>query len=58
MVGGLSAVKQERLLSYKPHIIVGTAGRLWQLMSEGSEDVRSSYIYMWLLIYLGFGLSW
>ena len=34
IVGGMSIQKQQRLLSYKPAIIVATPGRLWELMSD------------------------
>ncbi|XP_039139854.1 DEAD-box ATP-dependent RNA helicase 13 isoform X2 [Dioscorea cayenensis subsp. rotundata] len=35
IVGGMSTEKQERLLKRRPEIIVGTPGRLWELMSRG-----------------------
>eukprot|EP00002_Diphylleia_rotans_P032018 TRINITY_DN6685_c0_g1_i2.p1 TRINITY_DN6685_c0_g1~~TRINITY_DN6685_c0_g1_i2.p1 ORF type:complete len:813 (+),score=227.99 TRINITY_DN6685_c0_g1_i2:53-2491(+) len=35
LVGGISHHKQERLLSKHPNIIVGTPGRLWELIQEG-----------------------
>lgn len=35
IVGGISAQKQERLLSRKPHIVVATPGRLWDFMKSG-----------------------
>ncbi|KAL8121972.1 DEAD-box ATP-dependent RNA helicase 13 [Apium graveolens] len=35
IVGGMSTQKQERLLKARPEIIVGTPGRLWELMSGG-----------------------
>jgi ATP-dependent RNA helicase DDX24/MAK5 len=34
VVGGISQVKQERLLGKKPEIVVGTPGRLSQLIDE------------------------
>ena len=34
IVGGIAAPKQQRLLSYKPPILVATPGRLWQLIQE------------------------
>ncbi|KAI3794984.1 hypothetical protein L1987_37626 [Smallanthus sonchifolius] len=35
IVGGMSTEKQERLLKGRPEIVVGTPGRLWELMSGG-----------------------
>ncbi|XP_073283244.1 DEAD-box ATP-dependent RNA helicase 13-like, partial [Primulina huaijiensis] len=35
IVGGMSTEKQERLLKARPEIVVGTPGRLWELMSGG-----------------------
>ncbi|XP_019181106.1 PREDICTED: DEAD-box ATP-dependent RNA helicase 13 [Ipomoea nil] len=35
IVGGMSTEKQERLLKRRPEIVVGTPGRLWELMSSG-----------------------
>ncbi|KAK9288715.1 hypothetical protein L1049_017178 [Liquidambar formosana] len=34
IVGGMSMEKQERLLKARPEVIVGTPGRLWELMSS------------------------
>jgi len=34
VVGGLSSQKQERLLNYGPEIVVGTPGRLWELIQQ------------------------
>ncbi|XP_068655059.1 DEAD-box ATP-dependent RNA helicase 13 [Aristolochia californica] len=39
IVGGMSTEKQERLLKKRPQIIVGTPGRLWELMSGGHEHL-------------------
>eukprot|EP00268_Persea_americana_P017430 TRINITY_DN18394_c0_g2_i2.p1 TRINITY_DN18394_c0_g2~~TRINITY_DN18394_c0_g2_i2.p1 ORF type:complete len:826 (+),score=210.34 TRINITY_DN18394_c0_g2_i2:168-2645(+) len=39
IVGGMSTEKQERLLRRRPEIIVGTPGRLWELMSGGGEHL-------------------
>ncbi|KAA0186001.1 DEAD-box ATP-dependent RNA helicase 13 [Fasciolopsis buskii] len=36
IVGGISLQKQARLLSYKPHVIVATPGRLWQFIQQVS----------------------
>lgn len=39
IVGGMSTEKQERLLKKRPEIIVGTPGRLWELMSGGEKHL-------------------
>ncbi|KAJ6771454.1 RNA HELICASE [Salix koriyanagi] len=39
IVGGMSTEKQERLLKTRPGIIVGTPGRLWELMSGGEQHL-------------------
>ncbi|XP_050218479.1 DEAD-box ATP-dependent RNA helicase 13 [Mercurialis annua] len=39
IVGGMSTEKQERLLKGRPEIIVGTPGRLWELMSGGESHL-------------------
>ncbi|KAF3321656.1 DEAD-box ATP-dependent RNA helicase 13 [Carex littledalei] len=39
IVGGMSSEKQERLLRRRPHIVVGTPGRLWELMSSGEQHL-------------------
>ncbi|KMS98717.1 hypothetical protein BVRB_3g069650 [Beta vulgaris subsp. vulgaris] len=39
IVGGMSTEKQERLLKARPEIIVGTPGRLWELMSGGDKHL-------------------
>lgn len=40
IVGGMSIQKQQRLLSYKPAIVIATPGRLWELMN----DVMDPYL--------------
>ncbi|CAH9080118.1 unnamed protein product [Cuscuta europaea] len=35
IVGGMATEKQERLLKRRPEIVVGTPGRLWELMKSG-----------------------
>ena len=35
IVGGIAAVKQERLLARRPEVVVATPGRLWDLMRSG-----------------------
>ncbi|GMN61475.1 hypothetical protein TIFTF001_030559 [Ficus carica] len=39
IVGGMSTEKQARLLKWRPEIIVGTPGRLWELMSGGDKHL-------------------
>ncbi|CAM6024096.1 unnamed protein product [Sphagnum balticum] len=39
IVGGMAAQKQQRLLKQQPHIVVGTPGRLWELMSGGESHL-------------------
>lgn len=39
IIGGLAQVKQERLLKSKPHIIIGTPGRIWELVQDGNEHL-------------------
>ncbi|KAJ8763914.1 hypothetical protein K2173_003696 [Erythroxylum novogranatense] len=39
IVGGMSTEKQERLLKARPEIVVGTPGRLWELMSSGEKHL-------------------
>lgn len=39
IVGGMSSEKQERLLKTRPEIVVGTPGRLWELMSGGETHL-------------------
>lgn len=39
IVGGMSTEKQERLLKARPEVIVGTPGRLWELMSGGEQHL-------------------
>ena len=47
IVGGISTEKQERLLKSRPEIVVGTPGRLWELMSSGEQhivEVKPSFL--------------
>ena len=41
IVGGVSAQKQERLLGYKPPVVVATPGRLWDVMRGGSAHLQA-----------------
>ncbi|KII73096.1 DEAD-box ATP-dependent RNA helicase 13 [Thelohanellus kitauei] len=38
IIGGLSEIKQERLLSKRPQILVGTPGRLWTYIEQYPHD--------------------
>lgn len=38
--GGMAQVKQERVLSKCPEIVVATPGRLWELLSIGNEHLN------------------
>ncbi|XP_018568314.1 ATP-dependent RNA helicase ddx24 [Anoplophora glabripennis] len=39
VVGGMAAVKQERILSKGPEIVVATPGRLWELVQQGNPHL-------------------
>ncbi|XP_026476870.1 DEAD-box ATP-dependent RNA helicase 13 [Ctenocephalides felis] len=39
ILGGMAAVKQERILKYCPEIVVATPGRLWELIQEHNEHL-------------------
>lgn len=39
IVGGMALQKQQRLLGYQPQIVVGTPGRLWELMNAGEKHL-------------------
>jgi len=41
VVGGMSVEKQLRLLKRKPAIVVGTPGRLWDLVQEGNPHLSN-----------------
>ncbi|CAG8699020.1 6376_t:CDS:10, partial [Racocetra persica] len=41
IVGGMAIQKQKRLLEKNPNIIVGTPGRLWELLSENDEYINA-----------------
>ena len=42
LIGGMSVQKQERLLSYRPTIIIGTVGRIWELLDNSVNEFLSS----------------
>lgn len=39
VIGGMAAPKQERLLSKGPDIVIGTPGRLWELIESGNAHL-------------------
>lgn len=44
IVGGIAAQKQQRLLKQMPEIVVGTPGRLWELMTGGESHLLEVWI--------------
>ncbi|XP_060807247.1 uncharacterized protein LOC106142718 [Amyelois transitella] len=40
IVGGMAAVKQERVLQKGPEVVVATPGRLWELLSQGQPHLQ------------------
>lgn len=39
IVGGMAAVKQERVLNDCPEIVIATPGRLWELIQQGNKHL-------------------
>jgi len=54
LIGGISVLKQERVLSKGPDIIVATIGRLWDYISNVRTNVPSLSIYVQLSCILWF----
>lgn len=50
VVGGISQLKQERLISKNPEIIVATPGRLMQMIEEGNEFLNNLIRIRYLVI--------
>ncbi|XP_037043946.1 ATP-dependent RNA helicase DDX24 [Bradysia coprophila] len=48
--GGMAQVKQERVLSKCPEIVVATPGRLWELLSLGNEHLNKMENISFLVI--------
>lgn len=40
VLGGMAAVKQERILKKCPEIVIATPGRFWELVSEGNPHLN------------------
>ncbi|XP_070165605.1 ATP-dependent RNA helicase DDX24 [Polyergus mexicanus] len=40
ILGGMAAVKQERILNKGPEIVIATPGRLWELIQEGNSHLN------------------
>jgi ATP-dependent RNA helicase DDX24/MAK5 len=41
IIGGLAQVKQERILKSKPNIVIGTPGRVWELVQNNNEHLNT-----------------
>ncbi|XP_068227040.1 ATP-dependent RNA helicase DDX24 isoform X2 [Palaemon carinicauda] len=39
VIGGVASEKQTRILNRRPEIVVGTPGRLWELIEQGNEHL-------------------
>jgi ATP-dependent RNA helicase DDX24/MAK5 len=50
IIGGLAQVKQERVLNSCPHIVIGTPGRIWELISDGNEHLKKLVNLKYLVI--------
>nr|WCZ58417.1 ATP-dependent RNA helicase DDX24 [Paratrimastix eleionoma] len=40
LVGGISSQKQERLLATQPEVVVGTPGRIWDIIQQGNRHLN------------------
>uniref|UniRef100_M4BHJ1 ATP-dependent RNA helicase n=1 Tax=Hyaloperonospora arabidopsidis (strain Emoy2) TaxID=559515 RepID=M4BHJ1_HYAAE len=40
LVGGMAVQKQKRMLSYRPEIVIGTPGRLWDIIEADHEHMK------------------
>lgn len=50
----MSTEKQQRVLKRRPHIVVATPGRLWELITTGEEhfaDISSVKYYYLIIVY-------
>lgn len=41
VVGGMAVQKQQRLLGYSPEIVIGTPGRLWDLIDSNHKHLKN-----------------
>ncbi|EEY59592.1 DEAD/DEAH box RNA helicase, putative [Phytophthora infestans T30-4] len=40
LVGGMAVQKQKRILTYRPEIVIGTPGRLWDIIETNHEHMQ------------------
>jgi ATP-dependent RNA helicase DDX24/MAK5 len=50
IIGGLATVKQERILNKNPHIVIGTPGRIWELIQDGNEHLQKLSSLKYLVV--------
>lgn len=50
IIGGLATVKQERVLKKHPHIVIGTPGRIWELIQDGNDHLNKINVLKFLVI--------
>lgn len=50
IIGGLAMQKQERILKSNPHIVIGTPGRIWELVQDGNEHLKKIIKIRYLVV--------
>lgn len=50
IIGGLAQVKQERVLNSNPHIVIGTPGRIWEMINSGNAHLQKLGLIKYLVI--------
>lgn len=50
IIGGLAQVKQERVLNACPNIVIGTPGRIWELIQDGNDHLKKLMSLKYLVI--------
>ncbi|KAE8986126.1 hypothetical protein PR002_g22444 [Phytophthora rubi] len=50
LVGGMAVQKQKRILSYRPEIVIGTPGRLWDIIESNHEHMRDLAVTLRFLV--------